>query len=396
MRFEIPEERSPHRFEFGRSGVGPDLDDAVRRRIVIVQFVVPRQHRIAVYLPVDPLPGAKSDPAVEERIVVHPSAVSALGPVDHVFIGVETLVVPRVLVERRRDDLLSGVGEHPHQRTQGVEVRVAPQGETHYPRRGRRMLPEVEVVTPLRRAGQTPLLHAEFEGQFEAFHAAARHFDAGAVDACRRVVRHGDGQPHRTRSARIHVEAAERVEHVGRERNREIAVLAVAAARTERVGEHVTHEAGLRDSGGKTSAVRAEFPDAALHASDAVDAPQYQLGRNPFAAPCRQAAFGLRGAGHDGAGVTFVGRAPSGMQARSDARPVGERIGRRIVRLAEREHGAAPGAGARHKQHQHAKRRAPQDFVVRKGHGSYFLNRKPNFRSSPRRRSTTAGCSAAR
>ena len=38
---------------------------------------------------------------------------------------------PRVLVERRRDDLLSGVGKHPHQRTQGVEVRVAPQGETH-------------------------------------------------------------------------------------------------------------------------------------------------------------------------------------------------------------------------------------------------------------------------
>ncbi len=157
-------------------------------------------------------------------------------------------MVPRVLVERRRNDLLSGVGEHPHQRTQGVEVRVAPQGETHYPRRGRRMLPEVEVVTPLRRAGQTPLLHAEFEGKFEAFprRSPSLRRRSGRRLPARRPARRRSAHTGRavraSMSKRPSVSSMSAASETGKSPS-----LRWAAARTERVGQHVTHEAGLRE-----------------------------------------------------------------------------------------------------------------------------------------------------
>ena len=126
MPHEIGEERPPHLVEGGLARFGLHVHPLARRGVAVVQHIVPRQHRVAVDLFVDAQPLHELHPAVEGRIVVCPRAVGALRPDDHVGVGVVALVVPRILVERRRDDLLSGVGQRLHHGAERLEMGVAP------------------------------------------------------------------------------------------------------------------------------------------------------------------------------------------------------------------------------------------------------------------------------
>ena len=148
------QERAPHFAEGRRARIGLDVDEFARHGILVVEHVVPRQHRIAVDVLADAQVEHEPHPAVEDREVILPRAVGQARPDDHIGVGVVALVVPGVLVERCRDDFLPGVCELPHRRPHPFEMLVAPDLYPFGAGHGRRMLPQVEVVGPLRGRGQ--------------------------------------------------------------------------------------------------------------------------------------------------------------------------------------------------------------------------------------------------
>ena len=95
---EIGEERHPQLFESRSARIGRHVDETARDTVPVVELVVPRQHRVAVDGVVDSQTRHQFDPPVEDRVVIAPRSVCILCPDDHVGVGVEALVVPRVLV----------------------------------------------------------------------------------------------------------------------------------------------------------------------------------------------------------------------------------------------------------------------------------------------------------
>ena len=289
MPHEIGEERPPHLVEGGLARFGLHVHPLARRGVAVVQHVVPRQHRVAVDLFVDAQPLHELHPAVEGRIVVCPRAVGTLRPDDHVGVGVVALIVPRILVERRRDDLLSGVGQRLHHGAERLEMGVAPHLRPLDARHGGGMLPQIEVVPPLGGCGKRAAgdLHGQFEPLLVAV-AGDRH--RRAVESGRSILRHVDGDPYRTHRAGFERHRRPLVEHVGSQHRREILRLALAAAAGEFVAHHVAHETGAHRTFGQPPFIGGQHPcrtDEPLHG---LRTPYEQLRRHPLAAPCRQAA----------------------------------------------------------------------------------------------------------
>ena len=254
MAHEIGEERPPHLLESGLARLGDDLYPFACRSVAVMQFVIPRQHRVAVDLPVDTQTLHQFDPAIENGVVVRPRAVGVLRPDDHIGIGVVTLIVPRILVERRRNDLLSGVGQKFHHRFQRLEVSVAPYRHPFDARHGGGMLPQVEVITPLGGCGERTArnLHLQIERLFAAV-ADDRH--RRAVAARRSISRHVDRNPYGTHRAGVERHLRTLVEHVGREHRSKVFGLPRTAAAGEFVAHHIPHETRAGRAVGQFSGV---------------------------------------------------------------------------------------------------------------------------------------------
>ena len=264
-------------------------------------------------------------------------------------------MVPRVLVEGCGDDLLSGVGQNLHRAAQRLEVGVAPELHTLGAGYGRRVLPQVEVVAPLRRGRKQVVLHLQLEGQaYLAAAVTARDGYLRAVDAGRGVGRNVDRDPYRTRRARRHVEAVERVEHVGLQYGRVVLRAGAYTLGVALVGDGVAYESRRGDLGGEGCTVGGEVVGRAHDALGARGAPQNCLCRYALTAPRRQtyALRGiLRGGGYRTA-VEAVGAAPHGVEALADAIPRRRVGGNGVVGLGEGLDGGGAAAATRgHKCH---------------------------------------------
>ena len=189
-----------------------------------------------------------------------------LRPDDHVGVGVETLVVPRVLVQCRRDDLLSRIGQQLHIRDKGLEMGVAPHVEALDAGDGRRMLPEVEVVVPLGWGREFPADDREPDAERSELPAFCIQFDCRNILTGGGVGRDGDRYPHRTDVPGLQVENIDVVEHVRDQMRRVDRRIVIAAFVAELVAQDIADESGPGGISGKRICVRLERFHLDLHA----------------------------------------------------------------------------------------------------------------------------------
>ena len=334
---EVGEERLPQRFEGRSARIGRHIDETARGTVPVVEFVVPRQHRVAVDGAVDSQTRHQFDPPVEDRVVVAPRSVCILCPDDHVGIGVEALVVPRVLVQRRGDDLLAGVGQQPHVRDKGLEVGVAPQVEPFDAGDGRRVLPEVEVVVPFGRGREFPADDRESDVECSELPPFCIHFYRRSVLSGGGVGRDGYRYPHRTDASGLYVENLDVVEHVRNQVRRVDRRIVIAAFVAELVAQDIADESGAGGVFGKRVPVRSERLHLDLYAFRTGGGPEQQLGGHPFAAPSLQPG-GCRGrcVRGDRTSENGVRAHERGVEPSGNVRPVGERVGRGVGQFVER------------------------------------------------------------
>ena len=88
--------------------------------VVILEWQLPGNHWITVDLFVNAHTHHKFYPTVENGIVERPCAVRPFHPGNHCIKIIFRLTVPGFVHQSSRDNLLSGVCQHFHQRTHGV------------------------------------------------------------------------------------------------------------------------------------------------------------------------------------------------------------------------------------------------------------------------------------
>ena len=286
---------------------------------------------------VDAQPRHQFDPPVEDRVVIAPRPVCILCPDDHVGVRVEALVIPRVLVQRRRDDLLSCVGQKPHVWDKGLEMGVAPHVEPLDAGDGRRVLPKVEVVVPLGRGREFPADDREPDVECSELPAFCIQFDCRNVLTGGGVGRDGDRYPHRTDVPGLQVENIDVVEHIRDQMRRVDCRIVIAAFVAELVAQDIANESGLGGISGKRICVRLERSHLDLYAFCTGRGPEQQLSGDPFAAPSLQPDGCYRCYIRDHRTSENGVRAHErGVKPLGNARPVGERVGRGVGQFVER------------------------------------------------------------
>ena len=117
--------------------------------VYIVESQGPRDHRIAVYLSVNPYLFHKFHPSVKYGIVIAPAAIGIARLGDHRTERIIGLSVPRPVNDSRGDRLLPGIREDLHYRSHQIEMLLAPQFHIMVPGHRIRILPQVKVELPV-------------------------------------------------------------------------------------------------------------------------------------------------------------------------------------------------------------------------------------------------------
>ena len=126
MLLEVNEERCPHLCEDVSTRLRLDSDGLSLSLIHIFKLAVPRDHRVAVELPVDSKVNHELHPPVKDLIIIAPCTVLMLCPNNHRFICIKALMVPWILVKSCRDDLLTCICQSLHERFHSLEMSIAP------------------------------------------------------------------------------------------------------------------------------------------------------------------------------------------------------------------------------------------------------------------------------
>ncbi len=125
------------------------LFHAIGSAVIIIDFIVPWNEGIAVYLLLDAAVHHKFYPLVKNRIVIAPRTVDMPELGYHILERIKCLRVPRVLDYGSRYHLGPGIGISFHRRTHQVEMLFAPQRDSEISGHRVRILPQVEVESPL-------------------------------------------------------------------------------------------------------------------------------------------------------------------------------------------------------------------------------------------------------
>ena len=149
MPGKVFQETEPIVLISGFAGFGFYKADTISSLIVIVELQCPGHQRIAINLTINAQTHHKLHPTVEYSIIVYPTSVNLLHTEHHTVKRVFCLSRPGMMHHRGRDYFLSRICQLPHQGLHDFKMLPAPQRNLIIACHGIRVLPQIEVKSPL-------------------------------------------------------------------------------------------------------------------------------------------------------------------------------------------------------------------------------------------------------
>ena len=94
--------------------------------IVVLEWQFPWNHWVTINLFINAYTHHKFHPTVEDSIIKSPCSICPFHPGDHCIKIIFCLTIPGFMCQSSRDNLLSGICQHFHQRTHSVKMLLAP------------------------------------------------------------------------------------------------------------------------------------------------------------------------------------------------------------------------------------------------------------------------------
>ena len=228
MLGERLEHTHPEFFVFRLTRLAIEELELVAGLVEVLERQAPWHHGVAIDFLGHTARHHEFHPLVEHGIVEPPSAVGLLHPGHHAFKRVVGLSVPRLVHDAGGNHLATGIGIALHDGAHQVEVFLRERFHIVITGYGIRVLPQVEVESPVLRFGEHTVLYGHGEWQFGQHLAVFLHGDGTTIHALDDVfARHVHAHPHRLGGILLDVERrGEMVDDIRHEGRVEIGLVA--------------------------------------------------------------------------------------------------------------------------------------------------------------------------